>query len=141
MLIQISRDLDTAFFDGRLRNSIKVSWEDVHATPSLGSNLMEVLGITRFDEDNNICHISLNRYAIQGGPIDTAFFDGLLRGRIQVPCELDAMNFHHLLWICVTLMSITSHLPAISPSFPFIWEPQTPTRVISNHGLSSESQC
>ena len=70
MLIQISRDLDTAFFHGRLRDSIKVSWEDVHTTPFLGSDLMEVLGVTRFDEDDNICYILLNRYAIQGGPIE-----------------------------------------------------------------------
>ena len=70
MLIQISRDLDTAFFHGCLRGSIKVSWEDVNTTPFLGSNLMEVLGITRFDENDNICYILLNRYAIQGGPIE-----------------------------------------------------------------------
>ena len=61
MLVQISRDLDTFFFDGRLRDSIKVSWEDVHTTPSLGSDLIEVLGTTRFDEDDNICHISHDR--------------------------------------------------------------------------------
>ena len=70
MLIQISRDLDTAFFHGHLRGSIKVSWEDIYTTPFLGSDLMEVLGITRFDEDDNICYILLNRYAIQGGPIE-----------------------------------------------------------------------
>ena len=136
MHVQISRNLDTAFFDGRLRESIKVSSEDVHTTPSLGSDLMEALGVTRFDEDDNICYILLNRYAIQGGQIDTAFFDGLLRGRFQVSCELDATNFHHLLWIRVTLLSITSHLPAISPSFPFICELQAPPRIISQQSWS-----
>ena len=69
-LIQISRDLDTAFFHGCLRGSTRVSWEDVRTTPYLGSNLMEVLGITGFDENDNICYILLNRYAIQGGPTE-----------------------------------------------------------------------
>ena len=113
--MQIARELDTAFFDGCLRDSIKVSWEDEHTTPFLGSDLMEVLGFTSFDEDNNICHISLNRCAIQGDPIDTAFFDGFLRGRILVLYALDATTFHHILWIRVTFISVTSHLQAISP--------------------------
>ena len=66
--MQIARDLDTAFFDGRLRDTIQVSWEDVNTF--WGSNLIDKLGCTSFDQDNIICHISLNRYAIQGGPTE-----------------------------------------------------------------------
>ena len=70
MLLQISCDLDIAFFDGYLRNRIKVSWEDVYTTPHLGLNPMQVLGVTTFYKDDNTCHISLNRYAIPDGPIE-----------------------------------------------------------------------
>ena len=68
MLVQITRDLDTAFFDGRLRDTIQVSWEDVHTF--LGPNIIKVLGYTTFDGGKNICKISLNRYAIQCGPTE-----------------------------------------------------------------------
>ena len=70
MLVQISRDLDTAFFDGRLRGRVQVSWEDVHTTQFLGSNSMAILGVTRFDENTNICYILLNRYSISGGSVE-----------------------------------------------------------------------
>ena len=69
MLIQISCDLDTACFDGRLRYRIRVFWEDVYTTLLLGSDLKKVLAVSDLDEDQNTCHIVLNRYGIQGGLI------------------------------------------------------------------------
>ena len=90
MLVQISRELVTSFFNGRLRNNIKVSWEDVHTTPSLGSDLIEVFGVTRFDEDDNICYILLNRYAIQTAQsiqLSSTASPGMNSGPLRIGCD------------------------------------------------------
>ena len=65
MLVQIARDLDTAFFHGRLRDTIQVSWGDVDIF--WDSHIVDKLGVTNLDQGNNICYIALNRYGISGG--------------------------------------------------------------------------
>ena len=93
MLVQIARDLDTAFFDGRLRDTIQVSWEDVDTF--WGSNIIGKLGLTGFDEVENICYISLNRYAIQGGEteprmqtVQTLTHEMLVSSNITKPLDI-----------------------------------------------------
>lgn len=70
VLVKILSDMDIAFFDGRLRVRIHVSWQDGRSMqPSGHSNLHPFipLGTTVFNGTNNACDIRLNREKIRFG--------------------------------------------------------------------------
>ena len=64
LLVKLMPDLDVAFFKGRLRTHVQVSWEDSHTMLHLqhpASDFANSLGVTLFDGVNKTCYIRLNR--------------------------------------------------------------------------------
>ena len=72
ILLKMFSDMDVAFFEGQLRNRVRVSWYD--GCPSqLGNPPIrdsQGFGITHFDPVDNTCYIFLNRDIILDNPTD-----------------------------------------------------------------------
>ena len=67
LLIKLMPDLDTAFFNGRLRTHVQVAWEDEYTMLFAfkpDANFDTNLGSTSFDSVNNISYIRLNKTKI-----------------------------------------------------------------------------
>ena len=70
VLIKVSHDMDTAFFNGHLRSRVLVSWQDEQVMHTIVPDFRYLFGCTSHSRNSNTCLISLNRVGICYGPAE-----------------------------------------------------------------------